>query len=377
MAGPLTGFTIVELAGLGPAPYAGMLLADLGADVVRVDRTDGPGPVDTGVDLFGRGKRSVGIDLKSPEGRELVLRLVEGADGLIEGFRPGVTERLGVGPGDCMERNPGLVYGRMTGWGQEGPSSTVAGHDIDYLAVAGALHPIGTEERPVPPLNLVADFGGGGMFLVVGMVAALLARERGSAGQVIDTAMVDGVAHLTTMVHAMHAAGLWSPVRRSNLLDGGAPFYDVYECADGQHVAVGALEPRFFAELLEGLAIDPASVPGQHDRGRWPELRLALADAFRSATREDWQAVFEGTDACVAPVLSVVEAPHHPHLAARGTFVTVGEVVQPAPAPRFGGTPTEAPRPAGAIGAHTDEILRSLGVGTGDIGRLRDSGIVR
>ena len=276
-----------------------------------------------------------------------------------------------------MERNPALVYGRMTGWGQEGPLSATAGHDIDYLAVAGALHPIGTEERPVPPLNLVADFGGGGMFLVVGMVAALLARERGGRGQVVDAAMVDGVAHLTTMVHAMHAAGLWSPLRRSNLLDGGAPFYDVYECADGQHVAVGALEPQFFAALLEGLAIDPDSVPGQHDRPRWPELRLALAEAFRSASRAEWQTVFEGTDACVSPVLSVVEAPHHPHLASRRTFLTVDDVIQPAPAPRFGGTPTREPRPAGSIGADTDAILRSLGVGGDDIGRLRESGIVR
>jgi alpha-methylacyl-CoA racemase len=375
--GPLQGVAVVEFASLAPAPFGVMVLADLGAEVVRIDRTEGVGAPAAPPDPLGRNRRSIGVDLKHPEGVEVALRLVERADVAVEGWRPGVAERLGVGPEACLSRNPRLVYGRMTGWGQDGPLAGEAGHDIDYLAVAGALEPIGRAGGPpVPPLNLVADFGGGGMLLAVGILAALLERERSGRGQVVDAAMVEGAALLTTMLHGFRAAGLWEGERGANLLDSGAPFYDVYETADGRYVAVGAIEPQFFAALLEGLGIDPAGVPAQHDRSGWPALRERLAASFRTRTRDEWSGHFAGSDACVAPVLDPGEAPAHPHLRARRSFVEVGGVAVPGPAPRFGRTPTGRPRPAPGPGEHTDEILGEAGYDAEAIQSLRTRGAV-
>ncbi len=378
MKGPLTGFRVLELGGIGPAPFCGMLLADLGADVIRIDRaslaTGGRG--DRAVhDLLNRGKRSLAVDLKRPEGVEAVLRVVENSAALIEGFRPGVTERLGLGPEVCLERNPSLVYGRMTGWGQVGPLSHTAGHDIDYLAVAGALGAIGTEDLPIPPLNLVADFGGGALYLAVGVLAGVLAAQQTGDGAVIDAAMVDGVAHLTTMAHAAIAEGWWVSRRRSNLLDGGAPFYTTYRTADGEHLAVGALEPQFYAELVEGLGLDGAALPSQNDRERWDELREVFASRFAERTRDEWLDVFDGGDACVAPVLALDEAPDHPHLRARGTFIRESGVVQPAPAPRFAGE-VERPGSPPYIGEHSDEVLTDAGYAKEQIDALRRRGVV-
>jgi alpha-methylacyl-CoA racemase len=345
---PLAGLRVVELAGIGPGPFAAMHLADLGADVVRVDR---PGPVspitgDPRLNLLNRGKRSVAVDLKHAKGPEVVLALAERADVLIEGWRPGVAERLGVGPEHVWVRNPKLVYGRMTGWGQEGPLAHSAGHDIDYIGVAGALHPIGRAGGPPQvPINLVGDFGGGSLYLVVGILAALHEAASTGRGQVVDAAIVDGAAHLTTMVHSLMAGGRWTPTRGANLLDTGAPFYDVYETADGGHMAVGALEPQFFAELVRLLGLDGPDFPTQYELHRWPEMRERIAAVFASRTREEWTKVFGGTDACVAPVLSVAEAPHDPHLVARGTYEERDGVVQPAPAPRFIGGASHAPAP--------------------------------
>ncbi|MGK5642958.1 CaiB/BaiF CoA transferase family protein, partial [Streptomyces sp. URMC 126] len=333
--GPLAGVRVVELAGIGPGPFAGMLLGDLGADVVRVDRPGGPGlGIDPRRDVTHRNKRSVGVDLKAAGGVEAVLGLVERADVLLEGYRPGVAERLGVGPGPCLERNPRLVYGRMTGWGQDGPLAPAAGHDIGYIAVTGALGLTGPAGGPpCPPANLLGDYAGGSLYLVVGVLAALLHARATGRGQVVDAAIVDGTAHLTAMLHGMLAAGAWQDRRGGNLLDGGAPFYGVYETSDGGHMAVGALEPRFYAEFVRLLGLDGEAAAGRDDPGRWEELRAAVAERFRRRTRAEWTAVFEGTDACVAPVLSLAEAPGHPHLAARGTFAERDGVTQPAPAP--------------------------------------------
>ncbi|WP_433604315.1 CaiB/BaiF CoA transferase family protein [Dactylosporangium sp. CA-139114] len=334
--GPLRGVRVVELAGIGPGPFAAMLLADLGADVVRVDR---PGPASPiapppAGDLTNRGKRSVAADLKTPEGVELVLSLTERAHVLIEGFRPGVAERLGVGPDQVLARRPSLVYGRMTGWGQEGPLASSAGHDITYLARSGALHAIGRAGGPPQvPVNLLGDYGGGALYLVVGILAGLRSAEATGRGQVVDAAIVDGAAHLSLILHSLLSAGLWSDHRGVNLLDTGAPFYDVYRTADDRYVAVGALEPQFFADLVARLNLTDA--PDQFDVARWPELRTRLTNAFAEKTRDEWAAVFDGTDACVAPVLSLTEAPQDSHLAARGTFVTADGVTQPAAAPRF------------------------------------------
>ena len=373
--GPLAGVRVVELAGIGPGPFCAMLLADLGAEVLRVDRpaTSRPGwPT-----VLARGRRSVAVDLKHPDGAGVVLDLVAAADALVEGFRPGVAERLGIGPDACLARNPRLVYGRVTGWGQEGPWRLAAGHDIDYVAVAGALHPIGQAGGPpVPPLNLVGDFGGGGMLLALGVVAALLEVGRSGAGQVVDAAMVDGAALLTTQFHELLAAGLWSEERGANLLDGGAPFYGVYETADGRHLAVGALEPQFYAELLRRLGLDDGDLPAQLDRDGWPLLRERLAALFRTRTREEWCELLAGTDACVAPVLALGEAPAHPHNRARGTFVDVGGIVQPAPAPRFSRTPCDPPAPPASPGEHTDQALADWGVPPGEIARLRAAGAI-
>jgi alpha-methylacyl-CoA racemase len=363
MPGPLVGLRVIELAGIGPGPHAAMLLADLGADVIRVERPSTGKQIlqlaPTVDDQMLRGRRSVMFDLKNPAGRETMMRLVERADVLIEGLRPGVTERLGVGPADCHARNPRLVYGRVTGWGQDGPLADRAGHDITYIALTGALHAIGRSGgKPVPPLNLVGDFGGGSMFLVLGVLAALWERDRFGAGQVVDAAMVDGVSALAQMFWSLRACGLWSDQRGANLLDSGTPFYDTYACADGRYVAVGALEPQFYAALLEGLGLIGEDLPAQLDPAGWPALRQRFTDVFATRTRDEWVAVFEGTDACVAPVLSFAEVPAHPHIAARGTVITVDGVPQAAPAPRFSRTHPEHPTtPPPKPGADTVAVL--------------------
>ncbi|WP_174248514.1 CaiB/BaiF CoA transferase family protein [Streptomyces hundungensis] len=357
--GPLAGVRVVELAGIGPGPFAAMLLADLGADVVRVDRPGGAGlAVDPEYDLTNRNKRSVIVDLKAAEGPGLVLDLVERADILIEGYRPGVAERLGVGPEECLGRNPRLVYGRMTGWGQDGPLAQRAGHDIAYIAVTGTLGMIGgADGGPVVPANLVGDYAGGSLYLVIGVLAALQHARGGGAGQVVDAAIVDGAAHLATMIHGMMAAGGWQDRRAANLLDGGCPFYGTYETSDGQYMAVGSLEQRFYDEFVRLLGIEDEA-PARKDLARWPALRTTIADRFRTRTREEWTAVFEGSDACVAPVLSLKEAPHHPHLAARATFTGHGGITQPAPAPRFSATPGSIRRPPALPGADTADVAR-------------------
>jgi alpha-methylacyl-CoA racemase len=378
VAGPLTGIRVVELGGIGPGPFCGMVLADMGADVVRLDRPGGsPGAL--AGDLLQRGRRSLAVDLKDPDGAGLVLDLIARSDAVIEGFRPGVTERLGLGPDACLARNPKLVYGRMTGWGQDGPLASAAGHDINYIALAGALHPIGRSgDGPVPPLNLVADFGGGGMLLAFGVACALVEAERSGDGQVVDAAMVDGAAVLTTLFHGLRAMGLWNDERGTNLLDGGAYFYDAYECADGKHVAIGSLEPQFHAELLERLGLEEErdQLPRQHDRSQWPAMKERMAAMFKTRTRDEWCELMEGSDVCFAPVLSFGEAPEHAHNVARGTFVEVDGVVQPAPAPRFSRTPGQIVRGPVEPGAHTDEVLEELGVPPERIAELRTAGII-
>ncbi|MFD4737427.1 CaiB/BaiF CoA transferase family protein [Streptomyces virginiae] len=355
--GPLAGVRVVELAGIGPGPFAAMLLADLGADVVRVDRPGGGGlAVDPAYDITNRGKRSVLLDLKSADGPARVLDLVERADVLLEGFRPGVAERLGVGPAECHARNPKLVYGRMTGWGQDGPLAETAGHDIAYIAVTGALGMIGKPgEPPAVPANLVGDYAGGSLYLVIGVLAALHHARATGTGQVVDAAIVDGTAHLTAMIHGMMAAGGWQDRRGANLLDGGCPFYGTYETSDGGYMAVGALEQQFYDTFVELLGIEDQA-PARKDLARWGELREVVAARFRTRTRARWTAVFEGSDACVAPVLSLREAPDHPHLAARGTFTDLGGIVQPAPAPRFSTTPGALTTGPAQPGAHTESV---------------------
>lgn len=377
MPGPLEGLVITELAGLGPAPFAGMLLSDLGARVLRIDRKGGGGmfpPSPTSV--LDRGRESIAVDLKSEAGVEVVLRCVERSEALIEGFRPGVTERLGVGPAECLARNGSLVYGRITGWGQDGPWSPMAGHDIDYIALSGALHAIGPAGEPLPPLNLVGDFGGGGMLLAVGVLAGVLAARATGEGQVVDAAMVDGSALLTASHHGYMAEGWWADERESNLLDGAAPFYTTYTTRDGKHMAVGALEPQFFSALLDGLGLSPDEVGPQNDRDGWPQMRGRFASRFVTRTREEWTDHFAGTDACVAPVLSMTEATEFPHNRHRGTFVDVAGVTQPAPAPRFSKTPPEISKPPGGPGADTDQVLSALGFSSQDIDRMRASGVV-
>ncbi|MXV91429.1 MAG: CoA transferase [Acidimicrobiia bacterium] len=377
--GPLQGVRIVELAGIGPGPFAAMMLADMGAEVICVDRAvpaTNPEYRALSGGILRRSRRSVGVDLKNPEGQELVLRLVAGADGLIEGFRPGVAERLGVGPEPCLARNPRLVYGRMTGWGQDGPLAPTAGHDINYIALSGVLSAIGTlGGPPVPPLNLIGDFGGGGMLLALGMVAGMLEAQRSGVGQVIDAAMSEGAALLATAVYGLHGAGWWGE-RGTNIFDSGAHFYGVYECADGGYMSVGPMEPQFYAELLQLLELDPAGLPHQYDRARWPEARDALAATFATRTRDEWCAVFDGSDACVAPVLDFAEAPRHPHSQARENFVQVDGVTQPAPAPRFSRTPSTVGRPPPDPGADTDEVLTELGLSAGEVATLRAGGVI-
>jgi alpha-methylacyl-CoA racemase len=375
--GPLTGLRVVELAGLGPAPYACMLLAELGADVVRIDR---PGAasliVDPEKDALNRSRPSVAVDLKSPGGRDVLLRLLDDADVLVEGLRPGVLERLGVGPDEALARNPRLVFARMTGWGQEGPLAERAGHDINYLGLTGALHAIGTADKPAVPLNIGADFGGGSMFLLVGILAALFERGTSGRGQVVDAAMVDGASSLVTMIYGMLGAGLWQDRRAANLLDGGAPFYDTYACADGRHVAVGALEPQFYAAFVEGLGLTGALPGGQYDLAHWPEHRRRFAEAFATRTRDEWADVFAGTDACVTPVLGLREAPVHPHLAARGTFVEQDGASLPGPAPRFSRTPGAVRGPARRPGADTTAVLTDWGFTADEVRALLTSGAV-
>ncbi|MEU3845222.1 CaiB/BaiF CoA-transferase family protein [Streptomyces sp. NPDC028635] len=362
-SGPLTGVRVVELAGIGPGPFAAMLLADLGADVVRVDRPGGPGlGIDPACDVTNRNKRSVVVDLKDPDGPERVLALAARADLLVEGYRPGVAERLGVGPDACHERNPQLVYGRMTGWGQHGPLAHRAGHDIGYIAVTGALGMIGgPDQPPPPPANLLGDYAGGSLYLVVGLLAALHHARVSGTGQVVDAAIVDGTAHLSAMIHGMLAAGGWQDRRGANLLDGGCPFYGTYETADGRYMAVGALEPQFYNAFTDLLGL-PEETPARHDVTRWGELREAIAARFKARTQDEWTAVFEGSDACVAPVLSLGEAPRHPHLAARSTFTDHGGITQPAPAPRFSATPATIRSGPAQPGADTADVARDWDV---------------
>ena len=373
--GPLTGLKIIELAGIGPGPFCGMMLSDMGADVIRIDRlgTAARRPAD----ILARNRRSLAVDLKQSEGVELVLKLCESADGIFEGFRPGVTERLGLGPDDCMGRNAKLVCGRMTGWGQEGPIAKAAGHDINYIALAGALHAIGfAGDRPVPPLNLVGDFGGGGMLLAFGMVCGLLEAARSGQGQVIDAAMIDGTAALMAMFYGMTAAGAWKDERGVNILDSGAHFYNTYETSDDKHICIGSIEPQFYAELLARAELDPEVFAVQMDRDRWHSQTAVLSDVFKQKTRDEWCEIMEGTDICFAPVLSMAEAPNHHHNLARGTFETHDGLVQPAPAPRFSRTRAEVRNQARIPGEDSVDVLRDFGFSDEAIEGLRSSEVV-
>ncbi len=378
MAGPLSGLRVIELAGIGPAPFAAMVLADLGADVLRVDRPQGPGLgfASPEHDLLNRGRPNLAVDLKHPRGPGLVLDLVERADALIESYRPGVAERLGLGPEDCWVRNPRLVYGRMTGWGQTGPLARTAGHDVNYIAITGALDAIGRAGGPPQiPLNMMGDFGGGAMFLVTGLLAAIWEAGRSGRGQVVDAAVVDGTSSLTTLLCGMTAAGAWPGGRGENLLDSGAPYYDVYLTADGQYVAVGALEPAFYAQLLHGLELDPADLPDRTDPTQHEALRDVLAARFATRSQADWAAVFDGSDACVSPVLSVAAAADHPHLRERATYVERDGVVQPAPAPRFSRTGATLTRSPARTGQHSREALAAWGIS--DVDALIADRVVR
>jgi alpha-methylacyl-CoA racemase len=359
-SGPLRGLKIVEFAGIGPGPFCGMLLADLGADVVRIDRKDAPAGGDF---VMNRGKRSIAIDLKHKDGAEAALAILEKADALIEGFRPGVMERLGLGPDAVLKRNPRLVFGRMTGWGQTGPWSSMAGHDIDYIALTGALHAMGRRgETTPPPLNLVGDYGGGALYLAFGLLAGIIEAKSSGKGQVVDCAMVDGAASLMTMFYSMRAAGIWNDTREDNLLDGAAHFYDTYECADGKLLAIGAIEPQFHDVLVKGLGLSEADFPRRLDRSEWPAYARKIAAVVKTRTRDDWMKVFDGTDACVAPVLTLEEAPKHPHNAVRETFQTIRGVVQPGPAPRFSRTAGAINGPPAKAGQHSADVLKSWGV---------------
>lgn len=372
--GPLSGLKIIEFAGIGPGPFCGMLLSDLGADVVRIDRKgQGRG---SPADITARGRRSVGLDLKNPAAIETCLKLFETADVVFEGFRPGVMERLGLGPDVALKRNPKLVYGRMTGWGQFGPYAQAAGHDMNYIAITGALHAIGTEDKPVPPLNLVGDFGGGALYLAFGILAGVIkARETGE-GQVIDCAMSDGAASLMAMFYGFKASGAWTEGRRSNLLDGGAHFYDTYETKDGKWVAIGSIEPQFYALLLEKTGLKDEPLPAQMDRKAWGQLKERLGAIFKTRTRDEWCAIMEGTDICFAPVLSMKEAPSHAHAKARNAYVDVAGFPQPAAAPRFSRTKEGVKGPAAKRGQHTDEILSERGFSAKEIGELKAAGVV-
>lgn len=371
--GPLHGIRIVEFAGLGPVPFAAMLLADLGADVIRLDRKPASSPRPTEVWL--RGRRAVAMDLKEPEATQTALKLIEQADTILEGFRPGVMERLGLGPDVCLARNPRLVYGRMTGWGQTGPLARAAGHDINYIALSGALHAIGTRDgKPVPPLNLVGDYGGGALYLALGVVCAILEARRSGKGQVVDVAMVDGAASLMSASYGMYAAGFWQDARGVNLLDSGAPFYDTFETKDGKWIALGPLEAEFYRELLERLGISHESVEMRMERARWPQIKEKIAGVIRTRTRDEWDELLRGTDVCYAPVLSLSEAPHHPHNVARGVFVAVDGVTQPAPAPRFSRTPAEIQCPP--RGPENESVLIDWGFSGEEIAALKSANVI-
>ena len=373
--GPLTGLKIIEFAGIGPGPFCGMLLSDLGADVVRIDRK-GQGRSSPS-DITSRGRRSVGLDLKSPEAIEACLKLMESADAVFEGFRPGVMERLGLGPDIACARNPKLVYGRMTGWGQFGPYAKAAGHDMNYIAITGALHATGTRDKPIPPLNLVGDFGGGALYLAFGLMAGIIqARETGK-GQVIDCAMSDGAASLMSMFYGFKAAGMWREERRANLLDGGAHFYDTYQCSDGKWVSIGSIEPQFYALLLEKTGITDPAFAAQMDRNSWDALRDKLAEVMKQKTQAEWCLIMEGTDVCFGPVLDLDEAPKHPHNVARQTFVELGGVTQPAPSPRFSVTPGAIQGPPPAVGAHDQEALSDWGFTGVEIAALQAAGAIK
>lgn len=378
--GPLSGIKVVEFAGIGPGPFCCMLLADMGAEVIRIDRADriGKDVIEPRFNTLLRSRQNVAVDLKSPEGREVALKLCEKAEILIEGFRPGVMERLGLGPEDVAARNKGLVYGRMTGWGQDGPIAGTAGHDIDYIALSGALYSIGTKESgPVPPLNLVGDFGGGGVYLAMGVLAAHVEAQKSGVGQVVDAAMLEGAASLMCAAYGALASGVWKEERESNRLDGGAHFYGTYETSDGEHMGVGAIEPQFYGEFMEKIGIDPASMPEQWDREKWPVSRQKIADAFKSKTRDEWVAVFGVGDACVAPVLRMSEAIEHPQSVARGFFADVEGVKQPGPVPRFSRTASRTPERCAYAGEHTREVLEANGFSNDEIRRLEDGGAIR
>ncbi len=380
-SGPLVGFKVIELAGIGPNPMCAMLLADMGAEVVRVDRIADAGlgvAMEPRYSLLDRSRRSIAVDLKSPQGVALVLDLVENADALIEGFRPGVTERLGLGPAECARRNPRLVYGRVTGWGQDGPLAQAAGHDINYISLVGAAHAIGPSSAPPPPpLNLVGDFGGGGAYLVIGVLAALLEAQQSGRGQVVDAAMVDGAASLMTATYGMYAAGIMTDERGTNILDGGAHFYDTYETADGRYISIASVESKFYAELLELTGFEDRDQAGHWDKSQWASLAERMAALIKTRTRDEWCGILEGTDVCFAPVLNMAEAPQHPHNVARGTFVAVDGVVQPAPAPRFSRTPSKIQKGASAPGADTDAVLCAWGCTAEQVAAWRSSGVIR
>lgn len=380
MSGPLTGLKIIEFAGLGPAPFAAMMLADMGADVLRIDRLNQLSvihPQNPATDILNRNRRSIKLDLKHPQAVEIALQLIERADILLEGFRPGVMERLGVGPEICQARNDGLIYGRMTGWGQTGDLADKAGHDINYIAMTGVLDGIGSAEAgPVLPLNLIGDFGGGGMLLAFGVLCALHERQSSGKGQVVDAAIVDGSSLLMSMIYGFRADGAWNLERGTNLLDGGAPFYQVYECRDGQHISIGALEPKFYAALLKILGLSEEALPAQMDRSGWPRLKRRFAEIFKTKSRAEWADLMAAEDVCFAPVLTMDEAAHHPHLNARNTFTQVGGIPQPSPAPRFSRTVPDAPRPAGALGEHTAQILAELGYSAEEVRLLRQQQVV-
>jgi len=379
--GPLAGVKVLEIAGIGPGPFCGMLLADMGAEVLRVDRASAvpaEAPGEPPLDFMARGKRSIAVDLKHPDGVETVLRLAEGADVIFEGFRPGVMERLGLGPDAVLARNPGIVYGRMTGWGQEGPMAQAAGHDINYIALSGVLDSIGRPgQPPTPPLNLVGDLGGGGMVLAFGIACALVERARSGLGQVIDCAMVDGSAVLMTMIYASLDMGMHSLERGTGLLSGAAHFYDAYETADGKYVAVGSIEPQFYALFLDKLGLAGEALPAQMDPAGWPGMKEKVAAAFKTKTRDEWRGIMEGTDVCFAPVLSMLEAPDHPHNKERGTFLEVAGKLQPAPAPRFSRTAPEIASPPPYAGQHTESALGDWGIAPGEVEKLRRAGAVR
>jgi alpha-methylacyl-CoA racemase len=377
--GPLAGIKVIEMAGLAPGPFGAMMLADMGAEVLRIDRPDAPeAKPGAKPNLVNRNRSAIALDIKSKDGLAILRRLIASADALIEGFRPGVMERLGLGPGECLAANPKLVYGRVTGWGQDGPLAHAAGHDVNYVALAGALHTIGTRDDIAIPLNLIGDFAGGGMYLAFGIVCALFEAAKSGKGQVVDTAMVDGAASLMTYIHGIRAAGKWSDTRGENVLDGGAHFYSIYKTRDGRHISIASVEPKFYAELLRltGLAHDK-DLPAQLDRANWPMLRQRLAGVFASKTRDEWCALMEGSDVCFAPVLTLQEAADHPHNRARNTFIEVDGVVQPAPAPRFSRTVPQTPQAPRASGVDLEGALGRWGFGVGEIAALRDSGVVR